>query len=52
MFVADRRTGLLFTNRIGNPPLSQTNELRRSLHPILENEVSCRRIRLDTGLTA
>jgi integrase len=34
-FVAERRTGLLFTNRIGNP-LSQTNVLRRSLHPILE----------------
>ena len=34
-FAAERRTGLLFTNRIGNP-LSQTNVLRRSLHPILE----------------
>lgn len=34
-FVAERRTGLLFTNCIGNP-LSQTNMLRRSLHPILE----------------
>jgi len=34
-FVAERRTGLLFTNCIGNP-LSQTNVLRRSLHPILE----------------
>jgi integrase len=34
-FVAERRTGLLFTNRIDSP-LSQTNVLRRSLHSILE----------------
>jgi hypothetical protein len=34
-FAAEPRTGLLFTNRIGNP-LSQTNVLPRSLHPILE----------------
>jgi integrase len=33
-FVGDRRSGLLFTNRTGKP-LSQTNLLRRSLHPIL-----------------
>jgi integrase len=33
-FVGDRQSGLLFTNRTGKP-LSQTNLLRRSLHPIL-----------------
>jgi len=33
-FVGDRRSGLLFTNRSGKP-LSQTNLLRRSLHPVL-----------------
>jgi integrase len=33
-FVADRQSGLLFANRSGKP-LSQTNILRRSLHPIL-----------------
>ena len=34
VFVGDRKSGLLFTNRTGKP-LSQTNLLRRSLHPIL-----------------
>jgi hypothetical protein len=38
VFVAGRRTGLLFTNRTGSP-LSQTNLLRRSLHPILKEFV-------------
>jgi integrase len=33
-FVAVRRSGLVFQNRAGKP-LSQTNLLRRSLHPIL-----------------
>jgi integrase len=33
-FVGDRQTGLVFSNRIGKP-LSQTNLLRRSFHPIL-----------------
>ncbi|HEU5409171.1 MAG TPA: site-specific integrase [Nitrospira sp.] len=33
-FVKDRQAGLLFVNTIGKP-LSQTNVLRRSLHPIL-----------------
>jgi integrase len=33
-FVSDRPPGLVFTNRLGKP-LSQTNLLRRSLHPIL-----------------
>jgi integrase len=33
-FVGDRRCGLLFANQTGRP-LSQTNLLRRSLHPIL-----------------
>jgi integrase len=33
-FVGDRQSGLLFTNRTGKP-VSQTNLLRRSLHPIL-----------------
>jgi integrase len=33
-FVGDRQSGLLFQNRSGRP-LSQTNVLRRSLHPIL-----------------
>lgn len=31
----DRQSGLLFANKSGRP-LSQTNLLRRSLHPILE----------------
>lgn len=34
-FVGDRQSGLLFANRLGGP-LSQTNVVRRSLHPILE----------------
>jgi integrase len=34
-FVGDRRSGLLFTNEAGKP-LSQTNLVRRSLHPILQ----------------
>ena len=34
-FVGGRRSGLLFANRSGKP-LSQTNVVRRSLHPILE----------------
>ena len=34
-FIGDRRSGLLFANRIGGP-LTQTNVVRRSLHPILE----------------
>lgn len=33
-FVKDRRSGLLFANKAGRP-LSQTNLLRRSLHPVL-----------------
>lgn len=33
-FIGDRKSGLLFANREGKP-LSQTNILRRSLHPIL-----------------
>ncbi len=33
-FTAGRQSGLVFTNRVG-APLSQTNLLRRSLHPIL-----------------
>jgi integrase len=34
-FVGDRQSGLLFANKAGKP-LSQTNLLRRSLHPILK----------------
>jgi integrase len=34
-FVGERRSGLLFLNRSGKP-LFQSNVLRRSLHPILE----------------
>jgi integrase len=34
-FVKDRPNGLLFANKSGKP-LSQTNLLRRSLHPILK----------------
>jgi len=34
-FVGCRQSGLLFMNRVGEP-LSQTNLLRRSLHPILK----------------
>jgi integrase len=34
-FVGDRQSGLLFANAVGRP-LSQTNLLRRSLHPILK----------------
>ena len=34
-FVGDRQTGFLFTNAKGKP-LSQTNVVRRSLHPILK----------------
>jgi integrase len=34
-FIGDRQAGLVFTNRAGGP-LSQTNVVRRSLHPILE----------------
>ena len=35
-FVADRKTGFLFRNAVGNP-LAQSNVLRRSLHPVLES---------------
>jgi hypothetical protein len=35
MFIADRKTGLVFRNALGNP-LAQSNVLRRSLHPVLE----------------
>jgi integrase len=34
-YIAGRQAGFLFANRAGKP-LSQTNLLRRSLHPILE----------------
>jgi integrase len=34
-FIAGRQSGLLFANKAGRP-LSQTNILRRSLHPILK----------------
>lgn len=34
-FVGERKSGLLFSNRAGKP-LSQTNLVRRSLHPILK----------------
>jgi integrase len=34
-FIGDRQSGLVFANRAGGP-LSQTNVVRRSLHPILE----------------
>lgn len=34
-FIGDRKHGFLFSNRMGRP-LSQTNLLRRHLHPILE----------------
>lgn len=34
-FVGDRQSGLVFSNRAGKP-LSQTNIIRRSLHPILK----------------
>ena len=34
-FIGDRESGLIFANGAGRP-LSQTNVLRRSLHPILE----------------
>jgi integrase len=34
-FIGDRKSGLIFANSIGGP-LSQTNVVRRSLHPILE----------------
>jgi integrase len=34
-FIRDRQSGLLFVNGAGKP-LSQTNVIRRSLHPILE----------------
>lgn len=34
-FVGDRQSGLVFSNRVGKP-LSQTNMVRRSLHPILK----------------
>jgi integrase len=34
-FVGDRQSGLVFANRVGKP-LSQTNVVRRSLHPILK----------------
>jgi integrase len=33
-FIGERKAGFLFPNRIGKP-LSQTNLLRRSLHPVL-----------------
>jgi len=35
-FVGDRHSGLVFANRLGKP-LSQTNVVRRSLHPILKD---------------
>jgi integrase len=35
-FIGDRQSGLVFTNGAGGP-LSQTNVIRRSLHPILED---------------
>lgn len=35
-FIAGRKSGLLFMNQAGRP-LSQTNLLRRKLHPLLEN---------------
>ena len=35
VFVGERRSGLVFANRVGKP-LSQTNIVRRSLHPILK----------------
>ncbi len=35
-YVGDRQSGLLFANASGQP-LSQTNVVRRSLHPILES---------------
>lgn len=34
-FIGDRESGLVFCNRVGKP-LSQTNTVRRSLHPILK----------------
>jgi len=34
-FIGDRTSGLVFRN-LGGVPLSQTNLVRRSLHPILE----------------
>jgi integrase len=34
-FVGERKTGLLFVNRSGRP-LAQSNVLRRSLHPLLQ----------------
>jgi integrase len=34
-FIGDRKSGLIFANGAGKP-LSQTNVVRRSLHPILE----------------
>jgi site-specific recombinase XerD len=34
-FIGDRKSGLVFVNGTGKP-LSQTNVIRRSLHPILE----------------
>jgi integrase len=34
-FIGDRKSGLIFANGTGKP-LSQTNVVRRSLHPILE----------------
>jgi integrase len=34
-FIGDRESGLVFTNQVGKP-LSQTNVVRRSLHPILK----------------
>ena len=34
-FIGERRSGLVFANRAGKP-LSQTNVVRRSLHPILK----------------
>ena len=34
-FIGDRKSGLIFANGAGGP-LSQTNVIRRSLHPILE----------------
>ena len=34
-FIGSRQSGFLFANKVGKP-LSQTNVVRRSLHPILE----------------
>ncbi len=38
-FLAERQSGFLFANRAGKP-LSQTNLLRRYLHPALDERMS------------